>query len=553
MEDLALQPKWEIDWSTSEPPWLAELREEVAGLRTEVAQLRRENLELRQQAGYWRAQHAVAKQRIAELEQEIFQLRGENRKLQDQLFGRKSEATAATDRSNQLDDPDDAPKPQPRGQRPGRPGPKRRDYSHLPEREDLREVPESERVCPTCGLPLTACGTEESEQIEIETVIYRRIIRRRRYQRNCSCPGPRTVITPVEPKLIPKGRLGVSMWVEILLDKYASQRPTERLLQSWRLLGLDLSAGTVADGLHRLEPLFRGLYEALIARSRMSAFHQADETRWLVFVAKEGKIGHGWWLWVVGSAEVAVYILDPSRSHEVPETHFPPKARGVLLVDRYSAYKAMAQVKNGGLVLAFCWAHVRRDFVRVGKSWPELKTWALAWLRRIRDLYAANRRRLNAPEDVTADQEVRRIVETMRQQFLEELADPALQTPCRKALTSLQDHWEGLTRFVADQRIPMDNNAMERRLRNPALGRKNYYGSGAEWSGRLAAMLFSLLATLEMWGINARLWLTEYLQACAAAGGEAPADLNPFLPWNRPEAKCPEVTGAAPPHVLDSS
>jgi hypothetical protein len=66
----------------------------------------------------------------------------------------------------------------------------------------------------------------------------------------------------------------------------------------------------------------------------------------------------------------------------------------------------MAQVKNGGLMLAFCWAHVRRDFVRVGKGWPELKSWALAWLRRIRNLYVANRRRLNAPEDVTADQEV---------------------------------------------------------------------------------------------------------------------------------------------------
>ncbi len=244
----------------------------------------------------------------------------------------------------------------------------------------------------------------------------------------------------------------------------------------------------------------------------MSAFHQADETRWLVFVAKEGKVGHGWWLWVVGTAEVVVYILDPSRSHAVPETHFPENARGVLLVDRYSAYKAMAQVKNGGLVLSFCWAHVRRDFVGVGKGWLELKPWALAWLRRIHDFYAANRRRLNAPDDFTADQEVRRIVSTMRQQFLEELADPALQTPCRKALTSLQDHWDCLTRFVDHRQIPMDNNAMERCLRKPALGRKNYYGSGAEWSGRLAAMLFSLLATLDLWGINPRLWLTEYLQ-----------------------------------------
>jgi transposase len=553
MEDLPLQLLVEVDWSATEPPWLARLRQEVTELRTEVAQLRRENLELRQQAGYWRSQHAAAKQQIAALEQEVAQLRGENRKLQDQLFGRKSETSSPTDRSNHLDDPDETTPRQPRGQRHDRPGPKRRDYRHLPVREDLQELPESQRVCPTCGRPLTVCGAEVSEQVEIETEVYRRVIRRRRYQRTCRCPGPRTVTAPAVPKLIPKGRLGVSVWVEILLDKFATQRPTERLLQSWRRLGLNLSAGTVTDGLHRFEPMFVSLYQALITRSRQSAFHQADETRWLVFVTKEGKIGHGWWLWVIGSADTAVYVLDPSRSHTVPETHFPDDARGVLLVDRYSAYKAMAQVKDGRLVLAFCWAHVRRDFVRVGKGWPELKAWALAWLRRIRDLYAANRCRLNAPEDVTADQEVRRIVETMRLQFLEELADPALQTPCRKALTSLQDHWEGLTRFVVDQRIPMDNNAMERRLRNPALGRKNYYGSGAEWSGRLAAMLFSLLATLEMWGINARLWLTEYLHVCAAAGGKAPADLNPFLPWNRPEAKRPEANGAAPPQVLDSS
>jgi transposase len=120
-------------------------------------------------------------------------------------------------------------------------------------------------------------------------------------------------------------------------------------------------------------------------------------------------------------------------------------------------------------------------------------------------------------------------------------------------LTSLQDHWNGLTRFVDDRRIPMDNNAMERRLRNPALGRKNYYGSGSEWSGRLAAMLFSLLATMDLWGINPRLWLTEYLQACATAGGQAPAALDPFLPWNRPEAKRPGPKAAASPQELNSS
>jgi len=131
---------------------------------------------------------------------------------------------------------------------------------------------------------LTACVAEVSEQVEIEIEAYRRLIRRRRYQRTCHCPGPRTVTAPAVPELIPKGRLGASVRVEILHDKFATQRPTERLLQSWRRLGLNLSAGTVTEGLHRLEPLFVGLYKALITRNRQTAFHQADETRWLVFV-----------------------------------------------------------------------------------------------------------------------------------------------------------------------------------------------------------------------------------------------------------------------------
>jgi transposase len=324
----------------------------------------------------------------------------------------------------------------------------------------------------------------------------------------------------------------VSVWVEILLDKFASYRPTQRLLEQWRLLGLDLAAGTVTDGLKRLEPLFQPILEALLQRNRQSHYKQADETRWLVFVEQQGKVGFGWWLWVFTSEDTVVYLLDVSRSHHVPEDHYPPQAGGVLMVDRYSAYKAMLQVKSGTLILVFCWAHVRRDFVRVGKGWPELKPWALEWLRRIRDLYRWNRQRLADPEDPAPPVGLRQAVAAMRQQLDSELADPALRTPAHKALTSLQEHWSGLTPFVDDPCIPMDNNLSERRLRGPALGRKNYYGSGALWSGRLAATLFSLITTLKLWQINPRLWLTWYLQRCAEAGGQAPTDIEPFLPWN---------------------
>ena len=368
--------------------------------------------------------------------------------------------------------------------------------------------------------------TEDSEQIEIEVRAYRRRIRRRRYQRTCTCSNcPRTVTAPPAPKLIPKGVLGVSIWVEILLDKFASHRPTERLLGQWQLLGLDVAPGTVAGGLERLEPLFQPLYDALLERNAASPVAQADETRWMVFVAQEGKTGYRWWLWVFLGEDTVVFRLDPTRSHEVPEGHFPADARVVLMVDRYSAYKAMAQVKLGNVVLVFCWAHVRRDFIKVGKGWAEHKEWALAWLRRIRALYHHDRRRRSAKpgsaDFAAADIELRQTVAAMQTQADAELADPKLPTPCRNVLASLQEHWSGLTRFLDDPRIPLDNNASERRARGPALGRKNYYGSGALWSGRLAAMLFSLFATLSLAKINIRTWLTWYLESCAENGGKS--------------------------------
>jgi transposase len=127
--------------------------------------------------------------------------------------------------------------------------------------------------------------------------------------------------------------------------------------------------------------------------------------------------------------------------------------------------------------------HVRRDFVRVGKGWDTSKEWAVAWLQRIRALYRHHRQRTSQVPGgaafAMADAEVRRTVAAMQARFEAELADPKLPTPSRKVLVSLQEHWPGLTRFVDDLRVPLDNNASERQARGPALGRKNYYGSGA--------------------------------------------------------------------------
>jgi transposase len=355
--------------------------------------------------------------------------------------------------------------------------------------------------------------------------------------------------------------------VLILLDKYLFHRPTYRLLDDLRLHDLDLSLGTITDGLKRLEPLFTPLFEALVVRSREHTLWHADETRWLVFVTREGKVGHRWYLWVFHAADVVVFVLSPTRAHAVPEEHFGAEAEGYVMVDRYSAYKAMTQVKAGALILAFCWAHVRRDFLRVQQSIPAHGSWAAAWVERIGRLYHLNDERLKAiappsessdggepatpvasePEPpaelkaerpiepampTAAEQLLRAHVAAMAQQRDDELAQAELPSPQRKVLESLKNHWSGLTVFLDHPEVPLDNNTAERAERGPVVGRKNYYGSGAEWSGRLAAMLFSLFHTLSLSQINPKLWLTAYLNACAAAGGKVPGDADRYLPWN---------------------
>ena len=497
------------------------------------------------QAAYWKAMHRRALDREAQLQAEIDRLQALLRLREQQLFGRKTETAAATG-PPAPDAPraDTAPR-RPRGQQRGRPGPKRRDYSHLPAVVEDHDLPTDRCRCSRCGQPFAAfSGTEDSVILEIDVRAHRRVIHRRRYRPTCACGAhPGIVTAPPPPRLIPKSILGVSIWVTILLDKYLFYRPTYRLLADWDTLGLDLSLGTITDGLKHLVPLLEPIYEALVKRSQGQALWHADETRWLVFVTLEGKVGYRWYLWVFHSSDVVIFILAAGRSHDVPEEHLGPvEGGGILVVDRYKAYQAIDKVQSGQIVLAFCWAHVRRDFLTLARSWPDQEAWALDWVEQIGTLYRLNDARLKVRGDAVAfavaDGALRAAVTAFGSRGESELREPDLHPARRKVLESLGHHWTGLTVFVEHPEVPMDNNTAERSERGPVVGRKNYYGSGSEGSGRLAAMTFSLFQTLCLWGLNPRLWLTAYLEACAEAGGRAVEDVDRFLPWNlSPEQK----------------
>jgi transposase len=512
--------------------------------------------------------HERALEREAALKDQLAQAQAQIRDLRHRHFGKKSEAGHAPDTPTTPDagtGTDTARPKRSRGQQRGQPGHGRRNHDHLPAQEETRDLPPDQRHCQCCGLPFeTFPGTDDTTILEIEVKAHRRVIRRPRYRPTCHCGAhPGIVTAPPPPRLIPKSPFGISIWVTVLLDKYLSYRPTARLLDDLRSHGLDLSQGALTGGLQQLLPLFEPVYEALMARSRQDDFWHADETRWLVFAAVEGKVGYRWYLWAVQSAEVVIFLLAMGRSHDVPEEYFGPVKGGILVVDRYKAYQAMKPVKAGVIVLAFCWAHQRRDFVELARNWPTEGAWAQEWLGLIGELYHLNDRRLELREDsegfAQRDADLRAALAAMAARAEAELAVPTLHPARRKALESLGHHWTGLTVFVEHPEVPMDNNAVERTERGPVVGRKNYYGSGAVWSGQLAAMLFSLFQTLRLWGLNPRSWLTAYLTACAEAGGRVPADLSKFLPWNLSEeqraawAMPGRQSGAGPGESPDTS
>lgn len=527
-----------------------------------IKNLSREDLEieflrLRCESGGWRSKHARAIKREEKLKKEVTELKAKLKLREHQLFGQKSEKKTKSEKNSSNDET----KKKPRGQQPKSKGHGRKDNSHLPVREDFKDIPVDQCICEKCGCRRKRIGTEDSEMIEIEVKAYRRKVRRWKYGLNCDCEGVPGVITAPPPsKLIPKSIYGLSVWETILLDKFLFLRPTYRLLADLKSQGLNLAQGTLTDGLKKIAPIFDSVYQAIVLKNQQDDRWHADETRWHVFIAVEGKVNYIWYMWIYKSATTVVYEVAQSRSAEVPKRHFKKVKKGmrILVVDRYAAYKAMAKIKDYCILLAFCWAHVRRDFLGVAKGWSEHDPWAMQWVENIGNLYYLNNRRLavlekNKQEFIKRDQELRTAVNEMEEKRKSELSAEQI-APCRvKVLESLKNHWEGLTIFVDYPEVPMDNNSAEQSARIAAVARKNFYGSGSLWSGELTAKLFSIFQTLELWKINPRLWLREYLQICAANKGKAPENIGTFLPWNMSKERQEILSYPFGPKIKDSS
>ena len=445
-----------------------------------------------------KSKHKVA---TAELNAQIAELKSELAHMKHLLFGRKSEKTnSSSKKSGNTTRP---PSDRKRGGQPGVPSTGRSLHNNLPVIHESVDLPVDEQCCATCHLPFKPFFNDAGcDVIEVEVKAHVRRYHRKHYQKTCQCPEtPNITVAPPPPRLINKGKLGVSVWVELLLNKYAYGIPINRQLESYKTLGLHLSQATISFGQEAITPFFEPVAEVIREFVAKSDQWHADETRWIVW-GHEKTGSHKHWLWVFLCDQAVYFSIADSRAAVVPESVIGDEA-GTLVCDRYSAYKKLAN-DAVSIVLAFCWAHVRRDFIDAQRGNPELEKWSAAWVSRIGHLYHLNNQRLEVldnPEQFSEQQlKLEHQVEQMVSQRDQELERPKLPVRAKRVLESLTNHWEGLTRFVTNPGIPMDNNAAEQAIRTGVLGRKNYYGSGSDWSAELTAFLFSVLHDAEALG-----------------------------------------------------
>ena len=408
--------------------------------------------------------------------------------------------------------------------------------------------PPEECACARCGQAYAPNGAEESTLVEIEVKAHKRVISRPRFRRTCECASsPMEVSAPPVPRLFANTLYGISVWACFLFERYACFRTLNGVAAWMSERGLAISPGTLANSRKRFVPLFQTLYEAILAHQNTATLRHADETSWRVQELRgEDRSGRAW-LWTSVSSDAVCFHIDPSRSAEAALKLFAEARPGTIIVcDRYSAYKRLVRLLGDKAILAYCWSHQRRDFIEAAAGHPPLEQWCEGWIERIARIFRLNEARLEHYDPGRkrqkaafrkATRELKKVLDGLFAHAEAELA--ALPEHARegKALRSLLNHREGLCVFVDHPQVPLTNNFAERILRAPAIGRGLSFGSDSEKGAEFTAMMYSVVGTLSMNGIDVLRWLEAWLKACAENGRQPPEDLEPWLPWSMSEER----------------
>ena len=520
-----------VDSLTRKNARLDKALERARERKDELASLRKANARQGKKIEALRARNAGLEARIARLQ-------STRSALSQALFGSRSEKQKKEGTGRK------------RGQQRGAPGHGRTPRPGLGEKKERRNPPKAARTCSCCGKPYVANGERSTSLIEIEVKAHIRRILRTRWRRGCDCASsPLEVIAPAPARLFDNTPYGIGVWTRFLFEHCACLRPLSRIAAWMGDQGLAISPGTLADSIKRFVPLFEPLAEAILAHQNEAALRHADETGWRVQEYRRNGRSSRAWLWISVSEDAVYYLIDPSRSAEVAKRLFGDTACTVYVVcDRYSAYRKLARELGGKVILCWCWAHQRRDFVQSVIGHVRLSAWSDGWVERIADIYRLNRERLEhydparalerqTPAFDAAQAVLKTAVDRLFADAEAELAGLSDGSRKAKPLRRLLKHREGLCVFVDNPMVPMDNNVAERGLRCAVIRRRLSFGSNSEDGAKFTAIMHSVVGTLSMHGIDVLRWLEAWLTACAKNGGKPPDDLSPWLPWTMSEAR----------------
>jgi len=407
---------------------------------------------------------------------------------------------------------------------------------HLPRIEEIL-TPE-DTACPCCKATMTVIGEDTAERLDVIPAQYRVIVTRRPKLACRACEGT-VVQTPAPARLIEGGLPTEALVAQVVVSRYADHLPLYRQAQMMArqdvLIDRATLAAWVGHAAAEVAPVVARLREILLASARLCA----DETVVPVLDPGRGKTkkGYFWTIarddrpWNGDAPPAVVYTYAPGRGHRFAQALLSGY-HGILQCDGYAAYKTLVDPKSedAGVILAFCWSHVRRGFYDLAKAKAPI---AIEALRRIGALYKIEEgiRGKSAAERLEVRQrDSRPLVTELHVWFKEQVAKLPARGPTALAITYGLNHWAGLERFLEDGRIELDTNSVERAMRPVALSRKNSLFAGSDEGGENWALLASLIETCKLNGVNPVVYITELLTRLVNRWPAARID--ELMPWH---------------------
>jgi transposase len=468
------------------------LRQAALLLERENQRLTRKLAELLKEIGELKQEGAEGLQlRLAELERQLAV-------CNQKLFGDSSEKRTS---------PEETQEQNAIPEKKARKGHGPRQQPMLRVEEKIHSIPECDRACCVCGGSVKQWEGqfEESEEVDIVQREFK-ITRHKRQKYRCDCNSS-IVTAPPPPKLFEGARYSINFATEVAVAKYLDHAPLERQVRAMARDGLIVDSQTLWDQLYALSQVLKPAYTRLQAYILKQPILGADETTWRL-MGPAGKPEGGskrCYAWSLVVSNAVYYRILGSRSAQAGGQVLDGY-RGIVMADGYSVYSSLAE-GDGGFTLVHCWAHVRRKFIEVEKSFPK-ETVEIVGL--IGQLYAIEKQCPSGPEGdplrgrLRAEQS-QAIVSQIQKWALNVRALP--QSGLASAIKYMGGLWHGLTRFLNDPRIPLDNNTTERALRVVVLGRKNHYGSRSPRGIEVAGILYSLIESAYLTGLDPRIYL----------------------------------------------